>query len=150
MTNHSDAELRHLAEQHLRRIRQSSIAPDIALARGYRSIEIKAELRRLGFTDAQCRVPSLLLPVWSVFGEIGNYQLRADEPRIDKRGKAIKYELPHGAQMLLDAHPAIREKLGDPSVPLWITEGILRADAAISVGLCCIALLGVWNWRGTN
>ena len=78
MTTHTDAELRHLAEQHRQRIRQSSIAPEVALARGYRSIDIKAELRRLGFTDAQCRVPALLLPVWSVFGEIGNYQLRAD------------------------------------------------------------------------
>ena len=79
-----------------------------------------------------------------------NYQLRADEPRIDHRGKPVKYELPRGTQMLLDAHPAIREQLGDPTIPLWITEGIFKADAAISVGLCCIALLGVWNWRGTN
>jgi hypothetical protein len=52
--------------------------------------------------------------------------------------------------MLLDAHPQIRELLDDPLVPLWITEGIFKADAAISKGLCCIALLGVWNWRGTN
>jgi hypothetical protein len=150
MTNHTDAELRHLVEQHRRRIRESSIAQDVALARGYRSIEIKAELRRLGFTDTQCRVPALLLPVWSVAGEIGNYQMRADEPRIDHRGKPVKYELPRGTQMLLDAHPAIRDQLGDPSIPLWITEGIFKADAASSVGLCCIALLGVWNWRGTN
>src|SRR5215211_3624607 len=150
MTTHSEAELRHLAEQHRRRIRASAIASDIALARDYRSIIVKAELRRLGFTDAQCRVPALLIPVWSVFGEIGNYQLRADDPRIDRRGKAVKYELPRGALMLLDAHPSIREQLGDPSIPLWITEGIFKADAAISVGLCCIALLGVWNWRGTN
>src|SRR5215208_1418002 len=119
MTNHTDAELRHLAEQHRRRILQSSIAPDVALARGYRSIDVKAELRRLGFTDTQCRVAALLLPVWSVFGEIGNYQLRADEPRIDQRGKPVKYELPRGTQMLLDAHPTIREQLGDPSIPLW-------------------------------
>src|ERR687889_656225 len=124
MTSHTDAELRHLAEQHRRRIQASAIAPKVAYARGYRSIEIKAELRRLGFTDTQCRVPALLLPVWSVLGEIGNYQLRADEPRINQRGKAVKYELPRGAQMLLDVHPSIRERLGDPSIPLWITEGI--------------------------
>src|SRR5215213_5772211 len=124
MTTHTDAELRHLVEQHQRRILLSSIAPEVAHARGYRSIEIKAELRRLGFTDTQCRVPALLLPVWSVFGEIGNYQLRPDEPRIDRRGRSVKYELPASSQMLLDVHPAIREKLSDPSIPLWITEGI--------------------------
>jgi hypothetical protein len=150
MTTLTDAELRHLAEQHQRRILQSSIAPEVARARGYRSINVKAELRRLGFTDAQCRVPALLLPVWNVFGEVANYQLRVDQPRIGRHGKPVKYELPRGARMLLDVHPTIQPHLGDPSIPLWITEGILKADAAISKGLCCIALLGVWNWRGTN
>ena len=33
---------------------------------------------------------------------------------------------------------------------LLVTEGMRKADAAASRGLCCIALLGVWNWRGTN
>src|SRR5215207_648832 len=118
MTTHTDAELRHLAEQHQRRIFQSSIAPEVARARGYRSIDVKAELRRLGFMDTQCRVPALLIPIWSIFGEIGNYQLRADEPRIDPRGKTVKYELPRGAHMLLDVHPSIREQLRDPLIPL--------------------------------
>jgi hypothetical protein len=150
MTTQTNPELRYLAEQHRQRLLNASITAGVACARGYRSVETKADLKRLGFTDTQCRVPALLIPVWSVFGEIGNFQLRADEPRIDQRGKAVKYELPRGAQMLLDVHPTIREQLGHPLIPLWITEGILKADAAISVGLCCIALLGVWNWRGTN
>jgi hypothetical protein len=150
VTPHSAADLHHLTEPHRLHIRQRSIVPHIALGRNYRSVMTKAELRRLGFTEGQCRVPALLLPVWSVVGEIANYQLRADVPRIDQRGKAVKYELPRGAQMLLDAHPLIREQLSNPAIPLWITEGNFKADAAISAGLCCIALLGVWNWRGTN
>ncbi len=40
--------------------------------------------------------------------------------------------------------------IGDPHVPLIITEGIPKGDAAVSIELCCIALLGVWNWRGSN
>jgi hypothetical protein len=150
VTPHSDAELRHLAEHHRQRIIASSITPDIARARGYRSISIRAELKRLGFSDTQCRVPTLLLPVWTVFGELGAYQLRADDPRIGPRGKLVKYELPRGTPMLLDAHPSICDQLGNPRLPLWVTEGIFKADAAISAGLCCIAILGVWNWRGTN
>jgi len=35
-------------------------------------------------------------------------------------------------------------------LPLFITEGIPKGDAAVTIGLCCIALLGVWNFRGTN
>nr|MDP9473208.1 DUF3854 domain-containing protein [Chloroflexota bacterium] len=51
---------------------------------------------------------------------------------------------------VLDVPPAARARLGDPATPLFITEGARKADAAVSAGLCCVALLGVWNWRGTN
>ena len=33
---------------------------------------------------------------------------------------------------------------------MFVTEGIPKGDAAVSIGLCCIALLGVWNWRGSS
>ena len=46
--------------------------------------------------------------------------------------------------------PSVRALLNNPQIPLYITEGIRKGDAAISQGLCCIALLGVTNWRGTN
>jgi hypothetical protein len=35
-------------------------------------------------------------------------------------------------------------------IPLFITEGIKKADALVSRELCAVALIGVWNWRGTN
>jgi len=140
---------RHLLPEHARRISDSAISEHVGHARCYRSIETKAELKRLGFTDAQCRVPALLLPIYGVTGQIVNYQIRPDEPRITN-GKPLKYEFPARSRMALDAHPLIHAQLSDPSIPLWLTEGIVKADAAISVGLCCIALLGVWNWRGTN
>jgi hypothetical protein len=38
----------------------------------------------------------------------------------------------------------------NPYVPLIVTEGLRKADAAVSVGVCCLGLLGVWNWRGRN
>ena len=52
--------------------------------------------------------------------------------------------------MWLDVPPPVRAQLGNPKIPLWITEGISKADAAVSQGMCCIALIGVWNWRGRN
>ncbi|MEZ4521156.1 MAG: DUF3854 domain-containing protein [Thermomicrobiales bacterium] len=33
---------------------------------------------------------------------------------------------------------------------LWITEGSKKVDAAISRGLVCIGVVGVYGWRGTN
>ncbi len=52
--------------------------------------------------------------------------------------------------MALDVHPFARKWLGDPSVPLFVTEGVKKGDALASRGLCAVALLGVWNWRGAN
>src|SRR6266542_1946099 len=138
-----------LLAQHPVLLAASSIADEVANSRGYRSIEQKARLTELGFSVRQARVPALLIPIWNVHGDIALYQARADEPRVVD-GKAIKYETPRGSRMVLDAHPSMRGQLGDPDVPLFITEGIRKADAAVSAGLCCVALLGVWNWRGTN
>lgn len=138
-----------LLPQHQKLIDASEILPEVASERGYRSVKAKAELKRLGFSDRQCRVPALLVPVRGVTGDIVGYQSRPDEPRI-ANGKAIKYETPKGSRMVLDVPPGARQWLGDPTRPLIITEGVRKADAAVSKGLCAIALLGVWNWRGTN
>jgi hypothetical protein len=138
-----------LLPQHAALLTASAISDAVAAARGYRSVTEKAELRNLGFSARQTHVPALLLPVWDVAGKIALYQARPDEPRVEN-GKTIKYETPLGARMTLDVPPSVRHQLGDPSIPLWITEGVRKADAAVSAGLCCIGLLGVWNWRGTN
>ncbi len=95
-------------------------------------------------------VPGLLIPVHGVDGGARFYQYRPDDPRLNGEGKPVKYETPPSVRMAVDAHPLIRGRLGDPQCPLFITEGIRKADSAISHGLCCIALLGVWSWRGRN
>src|SRR5215217_6958137 len=113
---------RVLLQHHAERISASSISDEVAEARGYRTVSVKAELRALGFGDAQCRVPALLIPVWSVNSEIATYQIRPDEPRI-KDGKPLKYETPAGARMVLDVPPAARPNIANPKQPLLLTEG---------------------------
>jgi hypothetical protein len=138
-----------LLPQHQELIKGSAITDDVARARGYLSITKFAELGRLGFGQAQRQVPTLLIPIRSVNGEIATYQSRPDHPRI-KNGKPIKYETPRGAHMVIDVPPHARRWLGDPKRPLFITEGVRKADAGVSANLICIALLGVSNFRGTN
>ncbi len=139
-----------LLPHHARLIEASAIAPDVARARGYRSVTDAAELRRLGFGPAQARTPSLLIPIYGpVDTEAVLYQSRPDEPR-ERSDKPVKYETVAGAGMRLDVPPPARTRIGDPDEPLWVTEGVRKADAAVSAGACCIALLGVWNWRGRN
>src|SRR5215203_598010 len=130
--------------------KESVIDARVAVKRGYRTVTRKAELERLGFGRHQRNVPALLVPIYGLAGEISLYQLRPDEPRIGKRGKPVKYETPTGASMALDVHPVCQNRLGDPKTPLFITEGVKKGDALASHGFCAVALIGVWNWRGTN
>lgn len=138
-----------LLPQHVELLKASAISDEVAAARGYRSVESKAELISLGFNRTQARPPALLLPVWGVTGEVVNYQVRPDQPRI-RNGKLVKYETPAGSRMDLDVPPSCRHLLADPRTPLFVTEAIRKADSAASKDLCCVGLLGVWNWRGTN
>lgn len=109
-----------------------------------------AELKRLGFSLKQQNVPALLIPIYSPTGEQRLYQARPDTPRLNDKGKPVKYETPAGSQMSLDMHPSVKDEAADPKTPLWITEGIKKGDALATHGLCAVALIGVWNFRGTN
>jgi hypothetical protein len=129
---------------------ESAISDDVIRERGYRTIYNAHDLADYNIPAAQRRAPSLLLPLHTTEGQIGFYVLRPDDPRVfeDKEGnrKIIKYETPKNELIRLDCPPRCREQLGDPSVPLWITEGQKKADALASAGQYAIALLGVWNY----
>ncbi|MBI5284956.1 MAG: DUF3854 domain-containing protein [Chloroflexi bacterium] len=139
-----------LSEAHLDALEVGSgIAPAVIERRGYRTVERKQELKDLGFGHNQQKVPALLIPILGVLGDVVGYQARPDQPRI-KDGRALKYETIAGMRMRLDVHPDVRRLLADPAAPLFITEGVKKGDALASRGACAVALLGVWNWRGTN
>ncbi len=145
-----------VSDLHLKMLRdESGIADAVIQARGYRTIDDPADLRKLGFVPSQCRVPGLLLPLWTTDGHNGLNVYRPDNPRVvhDRKtgqDKAIKYEVPKGTSTRLDCPPPCRPMLADPSVRLWITEGQKKADSLASQGLCAVALLGVWNFVGKN
>ena len=139
-----------LLDHHLRRVVASGIPPAVARARGYASVKTKATLAKLGFASYQQLVPGLLVPLHGTAGGVVGHQLRPDTPRTDAHGKVVKYESPRGARQVLDVPPAAQPYLGDPTVPLGITEGARKADAAVGRGLPCVSLNGVRAWRGTN
>lgn len=139
-----------LLPQHHAQLQASAIDLEVAAERRYRSATTKADLQSLGFAPRQALPPALVVPLWSVDGEVELHQIRPDEPRRGKDGKAVKYETPEKAGLRLDVHPRMRAFLGDPERPLFITEGVKKGDAATSAGLCCVVLLGVSGWRGRN
>ena len=131
-------------------IEESGINPDVVEARGYCTVTTKSELKRIGFSDPQCAVPALLVPIHGPTGELVSYQIRADVPRVGGDGRALKYESPRNSRPALDVPLAVRDRLDDPSVPLFITEGARKVDALASRRLCGLSMSGVWCWRGSN
>src|ERR1700747_780028 len=139
-----------LLPQHADLTRGSAIADGIATAGGYCSVRSARELAALGFAASQQRAPAMVIPIWDVHGRVALHQCRPDEPR-ETNGKAVKYETPVGRQLVIDVPPATPPHLADSTRPLWITEGSRKADAAASIGLHCVALIGVWGWgRGQD
>jgi hypothetical protein len=141
-----------LLDRHREFLHDRAIGDEVIEERGYVSVwNDDLWLKEQGFNTTQVREcqPALVIPMHSVYGELAQYQLRPDAPR-EVRGKVAKYEPPPGTANMVDVHPRARPYLDDPSRALIITEGIPKADAAVSAGLCCIAITGAFNWRGTT
>ena len=136
-------------QHHLDMLAASGITPEYATARGYETISEKRRLADLKITAAGRNIPGLLVPMLRVDGSTWGYQYRPDVPRL-RDGKTVKYETPTGQSNGLDIPPGVADKLGDPAVPLWVTEGVKKADCGALHGLCIVALSGVWNWLHTS
>jgi hypothetical protein len=128
----------------------SGIDPAVIAERGYRSIagaDGYSELKRRGFKPGRRQnCDGLLLPLHTTDGQSPVIVFRPDHPDLDTRGRARKYLFPPNQGMRIDCPPRCREALGNPAVPLFITEGQKKADKLASEGACAIDLLGVWNF----
>jgi hypothetical protein len=129
---------------------ESAIASDVIAERGYFSVETRKDLKAAFGSDRYAdHLPGLVIAVFNVHGDLALNIVRFDHPPI-RDGKARKYLLPHRAHAAVDVPRRVRPGLGDPAVPLWMTEGSKKVDALVSAGVNAIGLTGVWNWRGTN
>lgn len=154
----------YLNDQHKRELLEGSgIAADVAEERGYRTItrptnanqEPRREVERLGIpgwaTKEDRFFPGLLIPIYRATGERISAQFKPNTaPKDPKTGKPRRYASVKGQTNRLDVHPRNVAKVADPTVPLWITEGVKKADALTSAGACVVALSGVFNWRGQH
>lgn len=139
-----------LLKTHYEHLKASGISDEVMSERGYESVGFKTRLQSLGFSRAQQRVPGFLIPLRGVEKGIAGYQYRPDNPRVDRRGRPVKYENPTGASIRLDVPSRCQPLLGDPTTELWITEGSKKCDALATAGACAIGLTGVWGFKGKN
>jgi P4 family phage/plasmid primase-like protien len=141
---------------------ESAIALDVIAERGYESItrptngdaRQRERLKTLQIPSWAIRedsyFPGLLIPIFGPTGARVSYQWKPRRPVPNRDGKAMKYASPRGQVSRLDVHPRNRDKIADPTVELWITEGVKKADSLTSRGVVAVALTGVFNWRSTH
>ncbi len=141
----NDSTATTLSAKHRRALEiDSGIDPDVIAERGYETIRSRDKLR--DFKKYQRRTPALRVPMYSPDGITRSAQIRPDNPRV-RDGKIIKYETPGGDGIILDVHPRMQEEVRSGRGDLWLTEGIKKADALTSRGLCTVGLIGVWCWQ---
>lgn len=139
---------------HLRELEESCINAEVRAARRYETLygtdEDKARLKELRVPRWAWRdemaFPALLLPMYRVTGEEIGVQFKPALPQ-DMNGKLQKYASQSGVPNRLDVPPSVADLVRDPSTPLWITEGIKKADCLASAGKASLTLTGVFNWR---
>jgi P4 family phage/plasmid primase-like protien len=127
--------------------------------RGYESIHRptngdqrqRERLRHLGIptwaTKEDSYFPGLLIPMYGPTRARVSCQWKPRIPVSNRDGKKMKYASPRGQTSRLDVHPRSTSAIADPTLELWCTEGIKKADSLTSRGVCVIALTGVFNWR---
>jgi hypothetical protein len=136
-----------LLPQHREVLIARAVSAQVARERGYRSATEKAALGRFGFTGAQQQTPALVIPIHAPGAGVVAHVARPDAPRL-RKDKPLKYEWPWRAPLRLDVPPAVAAAVTDAAVPLWVTEGPIKADALVSAGAgCAVAVNGTFGWR---
>jgi len=143
-------EVPQLLQKHFEQLLASSISIEVIKERGYKTVVGVAELEQLGFSKIQHHVSGILVPLFAPDSTPAGYQCRPDDPRINSKGKPIKYETPHGASLRIDMPKRCQKDARNPEIPLFATEGAKKADSLATAGVCAINLSGVWGFKSKN
>lgn len=144
-----------ISDRHTEELDASEISPEVRDARGYETLygtdEDRARLREASipvwaWRNAETAFPGLFIPMYRVTGERIGAQFKPGRPQPHGE-KTVKYATPQGTKPRLDIPPLVANGVRTVTTPLWITEGVKKADSLASKGLSVIALSGVYLWR---
>jgi putative DNA primase/helicase len=154
MTTYVDSGANQLSDGHRAELEASEISPEVRDARGYETLygtdEDRARLREADIPVWSWRedtaFPGLFIPIYRVTGEQIGAQFKPGQPQPCGE-KLMKYASAKGKAGRLDVPPIVATGVRIVTTPLWITEGVKKADSLASKGLAAIGISGVWNWR---
>jgi hypothetical protein len=123
---------------------ESGLSPSVVAERGYETVTRRSELLEFGKKQRRAGpdAPALRVPMYSPDGITRLSQIRPHTPRV----KGLKYETPTGAELIIDVHPRMRDRVRNGDEPLLTTEGCKTGDAATSRDIPTVVLAGVWGW----
>jgi hypothetical protein len=105
------------------------------------------DLNRLVGFDARGVNSGLVIPYPGVMDQgKAFYRIRLYAPFKRSDGKEQRYAQPTGSGVHLYLPPGMRERLGDPSLPLAFVEGEKKALSGVQAGLSYVGLGGLWNF----
>ena len=149
-------ERKALSDEHYQEIVEGSRV-DPRYLEGVFSTVTATEALALGFSKLQAR-DGLLITMTSPEGEV-HFQIKPDNPRKkpNKNGttsidaERIKYETRSRHDVHIDLPAPTRAYIADCAASgtrpeVLVTEGIKKVYSAITAGVPCIGLTGVWNW----
>ena len=130
--------------EHRADLQKSGLSEATIAACGLHSVR-PADLKACGIRGV---VHALAFPYYSLNGTPSDFQ-RWKLFYGDEISDKPKYWQPKGSDPLpyFPALCAWQGLASDPTKPLLITEGEKKALAACQIGLPCIGIAGVWNWR---
>lgn len=145
MTVYPNGPDRTLSDPHKKMLyEESGINPDVVAERGYETVTRRSDLLEFGKKQRRAGpdAPALRVPMYSPDGITRLSQIRPHTPRVP----GLKYETPAGADLIIDVHPRMRDRVSRGDEPLLVTEGCKTGDAATSRDIPTVVLAGVWGW----
>jgi len=140
------------------KLADSQVAPLVAQARGYYDVDTAEDVKRVlesAFISEPNKVRNrlklmvkpgedfMVLPWYRVDRVVtdgpatvsGNLQVRPSTPLPNAAGKPAKYEMLASSGSVIDLNPGVPPKWLEETTRFLITEGVLKADAALSAQL---------------
>lgn len=103
------------------------------------------DIRRYPTVDS-----ALVIPYFDLGGQPTGYErLKLFPPLVHQDGRVQKYSQKQGSDSELylpPLHPW-KQIAADPTQLIIITEGEKKAACACQIGLFCLGVAGVWNWK---
>lgn len=142
------------------KLASSAVAPLVAAARGYASINVEnhEDFAKTRIGDRRSKAgrqfrdlfldggDALIMPWFSLdqmrasadevaAGPSTTLQYRPSNPRKNEAGKLVKYEFVSGGGTVLDNHPAVPKEWVSSAPRTLIAEGLLKGDSALTAQL---------------